>query len=407
MFPNPASQYPFPQHVTYAAGTIRISLSQDTQDDHVRAYYQHWKSDYLTEIAPTGNVRRFRIKCGTERQCIPEDPDMSEKTVSEGQGYAMMIIALMSGYEPEAQIIFDGLLKFAEAHPSEKDARLADWCVPWSEAKNVGYDNSAFDGDCDIAYALLLADKQWGGAGTINYRLNAERILAGLMESAVGPASRLPMLGDWVDPEGETYNQWTVRTSDFMPGHFRAFTKATHHNAWLEVLHRCQELITIIQTNLSPNTGLVPDFVIRDPFSHQWEPAPGDFLEPPHAGQYYFNAARVPWRLSTDALLSGDQTSLNQVRKISVWAKQTFGGNPLSISEGYKLDGSALNPGWDFSSAFAAPLGVAAMTELSHLTWLEDIYDTVRSGRSKYYEDTLSLLCLLVMTGNFWDPTLV
>ena len=39
------------------------------------------------------------------------------------------------------------------------------WEVPPDEP---GGTDSAFDGDCDIAYALLLADAQWGSAGAID-----------------------------------------------------------------------------------------------------------------------------------------------------------------------------------------------------------------------------------------------
>ena len=39
-------------------------------------------------------------------------------TVSEAHGYGMMLAALMAGYDPEAQSIFDGLFAFYRDHPS-------------------------------------------------------------------------------------------------------------------------------------------------------------------------------------------------------------------------------------------------------------------------------------------------
>ena len=42
--------------------------------------------------------------------------------------------------------------------------------------------NSATDGDLDIAYALLLADVQWGSIGEINYRGEAERTLEAIVD---------------------------------------------------------------------------------------------------------------------------------------------------------------------------------------------------------------------------------
>ena len=37
-------------------------------------------------------------------------------------------------------------------------------------------------------------------------------------------------------------------------------------------------------------------------------------------------------------------------------------------------------------------------------SWLNDIYDATRDRQEEYYEDTVTLLCMLVMTGNYWDP---
>jgi len=73
---------------------------------------------------------------------------------------------------------------------------------------------------------------------------------------------------------------------------------------------------------------------------------------------------------------------------------------------GYTLQGSPL-PGTDyFSTAFVAPMAVAAMTGPSQ-TWLNSLYAAVRNARQGYYEDSINLLSLLVLTGNWWDPTRV
>jgi hypothetical protein len=36
--------------------------------------------------------------------------------------------------------------------------------------------------------------------------------------------------------------------------------------------------------------------------------------------------------------------------------------------------------------------------------WLNAVYDAVYGRHENYYEDTVNLLCLLVMSGNFWSP---
>ena len=46
------------------------------------------------------------------------------------------------------------------------------------------------------------------------------------------------------------------------------------------------------------------------------------------------------------------------------------------------------------------------MTADGQQSWLNAIYDAVRNRQEDYYEDTVTLLCLLVMTGNAWGPVI-
>ncbi len=385
---------PFPQHVAYAAGTIAPDhRAQSQQDADVRAYYDAWKASYLLAAGPAADGGTlYRVSFGATNPA---------RTVSEGQGYGMMIVACMAGHDQAAQTLFDGLWKFARKYPSGIDSRLMAWQVPLVEAQNA----SAFDGDNDIAYALLLADAQWGSDGSINYRAAALQVIAGILGSTIGPDSRLPTLGDWVQFNGEKHNQYTPRSSDFMPTHFRAFRQATGDAVWGRVVEEVQRVIGSIQANHSPTTGLLPDFIVMTAGIPR--PAPPDFLEKPVDGAYSYNAGRDPWRLGADALLNSDATSLAQTQRMARWILAATGGDPLRIRAGYLLDGTPL-PGSDyFTSFFAAPFGVAAMTEPSQQRWLNAIYDSVYARHEGYYEDSVTLLSLLVMTRNSWQPGLV
>ncbi len=383
---------PFPQHVTYAPDTILPNLhTQDEMDEHVRAFYEDWKSKYLVEAGTNSDgIPMFRVAFG-------RDEPSHSKTVSEGQGYGMLIVPIMAGYDADAQMIFDGLFTFAREHPSEGDTRLMDWNVPDPEGNS-----SAFDGDADIAYGLLLADAQWGSGGHINYKAEAQQMIAGILESTIGPQSHLPMLGDWVDANGVDYNQYTPRSSDFMPVNFRAFGQATDDPVWEDVVLQSQHVMTAIQTTYSTETGLLPDFIVIKDESPQ--PAPPEYLENITDGAYNYNAGRDPWRVGLDALLHDDAASRSIAQKISQWIQAATGSDPANIRAGYELDGTPL-PGSDyFTTFFVAPLGVAAMTDPSQQDWLNAIYGSVYDRHEDYYEDSVNLLCLLVMTGNFWTP---
>ena len=393
--PGPPPQHPFPQHVEYSHGSIKPNhRSQSQLDDDVRAFYDYWKSRYLMDAGTNDQGEQmYRVSYGDT------NPD---RTVSEGQGYGMLLTAIMAGYDAQAQVYFDGLWRYARAHPSDVDSRLMGWQIP--PDPETGND-SAFDGDADMAYGLLLAHAQWGDSGDIDYMAEASTLLTAIKESTIGPASHLTKLGDWVvDDDGDGYNQWTPRSSDFMLGHFRTWGRAADDAAfWNQVIAAVQSDIDGIQANYSPNTGLPPDFIVRESATnHAPKPAPPNFLEGPHDGDYDYNAGRDPWRIGTDALLNNDAKSFAQAQKMANWIVQSSGGNPANIKAGYTLDGTPT--GDYFTSFFTAPFGVAAMTTPDNQAYLNNLYDLIYQRHEDYYEDSVNLLSMLVMTGNFWDP---
>lgn len=388
-----AQNYPFPRHVSYPGASIYPNhRTQAQKDADVRAYYDYWKQTYLVSAGTASDgTPLWRVTMGSG------DPG---RTTSEGQGYGMKIVVFMAGYDPQAQAIFNGLWKFVRLHPSSIDNRLMAWEVP----EGTG-DDSAFDGDCDIAYALLLAHKQWGSAGAVNYLSAAQTLIGGIKASTIGPQSALPMLGDWVSVNGSLRNQWTPRTSDFMLANFRAFGAATGDSTWSTVVANSQAAITHLQTTYSSTPGLLPDFTQKTSSTDtRPKPAGANFLEGPDDGKYSYNAARVPWRLGIDALLSNNATTLAQVRKISTWAQGATSGNPQMFKEpGYTLAGVPINSSWGFSSVFGAPLGVAAMTNANQQQWLNSLYSAVYTRHEGYYADSLTMISLLIMSGNHWD----
>jgi len=398
--PGQAQSHPFPQHPRYATGTIRPSqVTREQMDREVRAYYDAWKKDYVKEAGPDPETGKplFRVVMGKE---LPD----SGQTVSEGQGYGMVIVAIMAGHDPEARALFDGLYRFAQRHPGRVSPHLMRWKVSLDDRPSNG---TAFDGDADIAYGLMLAHAQWGSDGAISYRKEANAVLEALLKHCIGPRSRLPMLGDWVEADGAKHNQFTVRSSDFMPSHFRAWAKFSGDPVWNEVAERCSGLVSVIQEKHSPATGLLPDFIVgADPLSAA-KPAGPRFLEKEQDGDYFYNAGRAPWRLGLDALLNGDPVSRAQALKMAVWAKRATQGDGGRIRAGYTLAAGDL-PGNDyFSTFFAAPFGVAAMLDPENQTFLDSIYAKVRDSHQGYYADTVNLLCLLAMSGNYWDPTTI
>ena len=376
-------------HQQYAPGTLFPNqYSQAQIDDFVGDYYDQWKSEWV-RVDPGGDGYRVVM-------------DGAGRTTSESQGFGMIVTPHMAGHDPNAKQIFDGLFTYARAHPSDGNPQLMDWAQP-----DAWGNNSAFDGDADIAYGLLVADAQWGSQGVINYRQEALNIIDAIHTSTIGSNSKLPMLGDWVDPNSSgPYNQWSTRSSDFMYGHFRAFGKASgNESQWNDVIAATQTVTADIQSQFG--TGLVSDFVVVDPLTGDADPAPPNFLESDYDDDYWYNAGRNPWRLGTDAVLSGDATSWEQARMLSEFFQDSSSGDPNQILGGYELDGDPLNSWSDLF--YRSPVGVAAMTGIDEADqqWLNGIFDNVKESHVNYYSDSVTLNSLLVMSGNFIDPSTI
>lgn len=378
----------------YAAGTIRPShVAAAVQDAAVRDFYDTWKARFLEQT------------CGSGRWVVRTATDANNLTVAEGHGYGMMLAALMAGHDPDAQAIFDGMFAYFRDHPTAFHQHLMGSYQNFACATPPGDLDSAADGDLDIAYALLLADRQWGSCGTVNYLLEAQRVLVDVADGDLDATKTYVLLGDWVGPSESAKYYDATRSSDFMPGHTRSFAAASGNASWNAVRDRTYAIVDHLQSTASPATGLLPDFVaspLGDP-----HPVAGGFLEGSNDGRYYYNACRDPWRLATDFVVSGDTRARDAVQRITTWMRGVTGGDPNAIASGYKLDGTVIGGADYLSMAFVAPLGVGAMVDAGNQAWLNDIWDLVVATpitTDGYYENTLKLLAMVVMSGNFWAP---
>ncbi|MBI3783156.1 MAG: hypothetical protein HY270_07130 [Deltaproteobacteria bacterium] len=392
-----AQNFPFASHPTgYAAGAILPShVSQAALDQAVRDFYDAWKQRYVKQT------------CGSGRYVVLTHVGPGNLTVSEGHGYGMLLMALMAGHDPQAHEIFDGMYAYYREHPTLLHSYLMAWKQGRSCSGGPNTLDSAADGDLDVAYALLLADKQWGSCGAVNYLVEAQHAIADLKAGDVDASAQYVLLGDWVLAGDSTYYPAT-RSSDFMPDHGRSYAVASGDSAWNGLIDQTYAIVDALQINHSPNTGLLPDFV-RDPLAAP-VPAGANFLEGPNDGAYDYNACRDPWRLATDFVINGETRAKTAVQKINVWIQTRTGGDPNAIASGYQLNGS-VSPGANYlSMAFVAPLGVGAMVDAGNQAWLNTLWDLIAAtplSAGGYYENTLKLLSMIVMSGNWWAPQLV
>jgi endo-1,4-beta-D-glucanase Y len=377
-----ASQ-PFGNHaIGYASGTILPHGSESQRDDAVTSFYDGWKDNYL------------RSGCGGYYVAFNNQGE----TVSEAHGYGMLIAVYMAGYDDDAKQIFDGLYHYYDDHRSKIESDLMAW--KQDNCDNVDGANSATDGDLDIAYSLLLADRQWGSGGAIDYRAEGLRIAGGIMDGDVDSSHRYLLVGDWAQG-GDEFNDAT-RSSDFMPGHLASFAAAAGGD-WDQLLDSQYSFLAEAQNELASGTGLLADFYIH-PVSGIDTPN-GEILEDAGDDDYEYNACRDPWRIATHFVTSGDNRSRQMVQKITSWIKSETGSNPEEVRAGYHLDGSPLASSNYTDMSFIAPLGVAAMVDGGNQAWLDNVWDFVVDGGSEgYYSDSIKLLSMIVMSGNWWTP---
>jgi endo-1,4-beta-D-glucanase Y len=399
--------HPFGAHAfKYPDGVLRPGGAPGDIDKAVTDYYDRWSAKYLV-------ARCNGYVILTEGGTGVADGTFS---VSEGHGYGMVISALMAGHDPMARAKFDGLYSVFREFPSTNSPDLMAWqllskcpakemcTMPGPSCFRITGDasGSATDGDLDVAFGLLLADKQWGSAGPINYLAEAKKVIGAIKAKEMNPTTKLPLLADDVTATDDTY--YMTRPSDFMVDHFRAYGAATGDAFWMQAVESIHTLVGSLQSTYAASTGLVPDFVVSTNTTAKPAPPNDPADEGPTTGEYSYNSCRVPWHLVTDYLVSRDPRARAEVNKLNDWIRTSTGGDPTKLLDGYKLDGMRGTGASGPDLSFTAPFGVAA-TLGTDQKWVDALWMSITgAGLNAYYGDTIKMLSMIVISGNWWSP---
>jgi endo-1,4-beta-D-glucanase Y len=377
--------------LTYPTGSIHPTGDQATLDTAVAAAYDNWKKAYVKE------------GCGG-MLVATQDGEPGEMTGSIALGRGMVLTAIMAGHDPDAQKLFDGFYTVGRAKPSAYKGNEA--LVAYSVGANCstnGDSGSIFSGDADFAYGLLLADKQWGSAGTINYAEEAKKTIAAMKKFDMNPTLSLPLDGDWAALPGEDAKGWftDTQTVNFIFGHFRVFAKAGGDAFWTDTVTKLQGLIDTTQTMYSPNSGFLPAYFDES------KPAKSGYAiafdDKVHAGDFAGGAAAGVLRLAADYAASGDAKTKAEFTKVLDGVKKATGGDPTKIVDGYLLAGTAF--GTKGTASFIAPMGAAAMFDAGNQAWLDGVWKLMVAAPAADSEtDSTNLLGMLLVTGNWWSP---
>jgi endo-1,4-beta-D-glucanase Y len=390
-----------PVRADYVAGTILPNhLRQGQLNAEVVDFHEKWKSVYLAAGCGEG---RYYVNLAADSRPAAGNSAGQTITVSEAHGYGMLIAAMMAPFDPEAQQVFDGMVAYLRDHPAKADPALMAWnqiegCDDAIASNGVA---TATDGDLDIAYALLLADKVWGSNGAVDYRAEARATITAILRVEVSRSGNFMRLGDWAGARGHSFRN-TTRGSDFMMAQIKAFADATGEARWLAVRDRSYDIMDEVRGKYAPETGLMPDFIVRA--STKPRPAPAHYLESVADGFYAWNACRYPWRVAMDYLIYGEPRALAALIPLNAWARAVTGDDPTKFQAAYRLDGTTTPKSYENPLAFVAPLGPAAMIDPANQDWLNAIWDAVVAkdiADDDYYGNTLKLLSMIVMSGHW------
>ncbi len=395
---------PFPDDIytpdpsTYSGCIKPSNVTQAQMDASVLSFYNYWKDAYVK--ASNATTDGYYVYSGGGTGATEE-----AVTVSEAQGFGMLITALMGEKDSSAKKIFDGMYKFYRAHPCDANPLLMAWEVLVDStgkelsSEEAGYysNSSATDGDIDIAYGLLLAHTVWGSDGEINYLQAADTLINYAIRGyEVGEDTKRPLLGSW-DPQ----TNYNTRPSDWMTGEFHAFAELTGETYWNDVVDTIYAVADHIIDNHAPYTALVPDFVINEiP-----KPAPPNFLEWNYDGEYYNNACRVPMRIMTDVAHYEDEYAIDWMMKVAHWITTKTNNDPEQIMGGYYILSGQEIRDWTFP-AFISPFIVAASISPEYQDYVNQGWELIHDWTSNYYNDCINLMCLLQLSGNWFKPAL-
>jgi endo-1,4-beta-D-glucanase Y len=386
-----SAKFPFPQN---RWGKNCIYPTNYSNDDVQRAYCQ-WKKDTVTTDG-VGSCTKggcFRVK-------RPNEPGSLEKnsTVSEGVAYGMLIAVYMND-----QKLFDGLWKYEQQYLDERG--LMHWYIKADGSGPAsGGNGAATDADEDMAFALIMADKQWGGEAKLldkTYLEHAKGLIGNIWNNEI-----LDSKG--VRP-GDSWGGWdTQNISYFAPSYYKIFAAIDGGHAWNDVVTTAYDVIdhTLNDANGNKTNGLVPAWAscsetACSPTANAWRDKPGQ-----SPTNYQYDSCRTPFRIGLDYCWNGNARAKDYVAKTSAFFSNI---GASKIVDGYALNGTPQPASSGKSAAFIGPAAVGAMSSSSYQSFVNDAYKEVATLQAltggTYYDESWTMLSLLAMTGNFIDFT--
>jgi endo-1,4-beta-D-glucanase Y len=271
-----------------------------------------------------------------------------------------------------------------------------DWYINAAGTTRLGT-GGATDADEDMAWALVMADRQWGGKGTLDkpYLDYAKTLIKAIWDHEVDHQNKDFLLA------GDTWQGNLIfNASYFAPSEYRVFGEVTGDTAgWGRVIDTGYTILgkSLNAQSKNADNGLVP----------AWCDANGAPKTPDNGGatNYQYDSARIPFRIGLDYCWHAESRAKDYLAKVS----QFFAGVGASkIVDGYDLDGTPhpdpdADPNGPQSAVFVGSAAVGAMHDATFQSFVSDAYGLVATdtllARSRYYNHSWTTLTLAMLTG--------
>lgn len=229
--------------------------------------------------------------------------DWFEKQIStsEGQSYALLRAVWIGDRN-----VFDTVLAWILNNLQKTDTRLFAW--KWGKKADGSWgileNESATDGDEDIALALIFAYNKWG---SVRYRELAANIVKDIWtyETIELKGARYVTAGDWVKSGNDIIH---INPSYLAPYAYRMFASIDASHNWLELVDTSYNIIN--RCSEPSKAYLPPDWCMLNRNGRIILPNNSD-----KKGDTSYDAFRTYWRLAFDYAWFGEERAMNYIKK--------------------------------------------------------------------------------------------